>query len=311
LSPFFSRHLDSAGKKNKKIKIKKIIYTKQYIVMQGIGYKRKYSGDSGPPRKTYKKSARAQYKPNPKWVARAARQYRAFAPETKYFDTAFAASVLAAGTSWADTEVPMTSYVNSSGAVAAYTDSALIPSAQGTGYGQVIGNKYKLKALRVKGFVKVAILSAQQTPAEARYTRIMLVMDTQPNGAQAQGEDIMQDMGGGVNNLSSYMRVSDGAGRRFVILGDKTMKMDSHAIIRTGTLAADPIVNGLAFQPVAFKFAYAPKTPLEVQVKSGNATPTVAGLVNTNIFLLSYTIDAAGNAITAAVNGNARVYYCD
>lgn len=246
-------------------------------------------------------------------VARTVKKYHttSFAPETKYFDTAFAASVTCAGTSWADSEVPMTSYVNSSGAVAAYTDSALIPSAIGSGYGQVIGNKYKLKAVRVKGILFPPTATVATTPALSRVSRILLVMDTQPSGTQAQGEDILQDMGAGPNNYSSYVRVSEGAGKRFVILADRKFKHPVVVGVQTGTLVADPIQNGASFAPAHFEFAYSPKKPVEVQVKSANATPTIAGLVNRNIFMLAYGMAYDGTMIALGISGNARAYYCD
>ena len=261
------------------------------------------------------KASKAKKRAIARYGSAAVRKYYArastFAPETKYFDTAFAATVTAAGTDWSSTEVACTSYINSSGAVAAYTDSALIPSAQGTGYGQVVGNKYKLKALRVKGYVKCAVTTAQTSPNETRMCRVMLVMDKQPNGSQAQGEDIMQDMGAGANNINSYMRVSEGAGRRFTVLADKILRLHPTGEMRSGALAADPIVASMSFQSPQFHFTYTPKKPLEVQIKSGNATPTIAGLVTANIFMLAFGVDAAGTAIAHVVNGNARAYYCD
>jgi len=246
-------------------------------------------------------------------VKRTVRKYSttSFAPETKYFDTAFAAAVTAAGTDWSSSEVAMTSYVNSSGAVAAYTDSALIPSAQGSGYGQVIANKYKLKALRVKGHITVPVASNQTAIAQSRMSRLLLVMDTQPNGAQAQGEDILQDMGGAVNNFSSFVRVSEGAGKRFVILADRKFKHTLLATPRMAALAADPINYGATYQECPFEFVYSPKKPKEIQIKSGNATPTIAGLVNCNIFMLAFGMTADGTMVATTVNGNGRAYYCD
>ena len=56
----------------------------------------------------------------------------ALVPETKYFDTGISATVNWAGNTWASSEVPCDNYVNASGTAAAYTDSALIPSASGS-----------------------------------------------------------------------------------------------------------------------------------------------------------------------------------
>jgi len=117
-------------------------------------------------------------------------------PETKYFDCGINAAITTAGTTWADTEVPCDAYMTSDGATTgAYTASALIPSSIGSGYGQIVGNKYNLKGLRVRGAAWISTLSDQPDINSPVYVRLILVMDTQCNGAQAQGEDIMQDMG--------------------------------------------------------------------------------------------------------------------
>jgi hypothetical protein len=141
-------------------------------------------------------------------------------PETKYFDTQFDTSVTWAGTDWSNSEVPCDNYVNSSATAAAYTDSCLIPTAIGSGYGQINGNRYKLKKLRCRGIIQTPPLQDQADAAYPVFGRLMMVMDTQPNGAQAQGEDIMQDMGAARGNLFTFKRTSASSGR-FRILKDK------------------------------------------------------------------------------------------
>ena len=87
--------------------------------------------------------------------------------------------------------------------VGAYTDGALIPSAVGNGYGQVIGNKYVIRKLKVRGIV---IPDPQTTvavgPAGAVTCRIMLVQDTQPNGAQIAASSFMTDWGFAYDNIN-------------------------------------------------------------------------------------------------------------
>lgn len=226
-------------------------------------------------------------------------------PETKYFDVGINAQVTAAGTDWANTEVPCDNYVNSSGTAAAYTDSALIPSAVGSGYGQINGNRYKLKRVRVRGAVDISPITAQAAIGSSYSGRLMLVMDMQPNGAQAQGEDIMQDIGAAGENEFSFQRVSAVSGR-FKVLKDKRF---SFPITAAANNAAATTVSW-SFPRLAFDFTYAPKVPLTVNVTSSNATPAVAGLVTCNIFLLAYAGNFNG---VAALNIQAasRTYYCD
>lgn len=226
-------------------------------------------------------------------------------PETKYFDTGINAAVTAAGTDWANTEVPCDNYVNASGTAAAYTDSALIPSAVGSGYGQVNGNRYKLKRVRVRGTVEPSGFSGQTAIGAGITGRLVLVMDTQPNGAQAQGEDVMQDIGAAGENEFTFQRVSNVSGR-FRILKEKRFVFPVTAAVNN---AAGTTVS-YAYARLPFDFTYAPKVPLQVNITSANSTPAVAGLVTCNIFLLAYGGAFAG-ATVLNIQAASRAYYCD
>lgn len=233
------------------------------------------------------------------------RSASAFGNETKYFDTQFASTVTAAGTTWADTEVPCTNYVNSSGTAAVYTASALLPSANGSGYGEVDGNRYKLLKIRVRGTVVAGAIADQADAISGGIQcRLLLVMDTQANGAQAQGEDIIQDFGDTGGNLEAFMRVSS-TGGRFRIL------KDDFFILQPAVAPTDGASTSSAgFEGYQFSWQYKPKEPLTCNITSSNATPAVAGLVNNNIFMLAY--GRRGNTSTAVtVTGCARAYYVD
>lgn len=224
--------------------------------------------------------------------------------ETKYFDVGINVDVTAAGTDWANSEVPCDNYVNSSGVAAAYTDSCLIPTANGSGYGQVIGNKYNLKKLRVRGMLQIATQSDAADVGSPVTARIMLVRDKQPNGAQAQGEDVMQDLGAFGENAFSFMRVADNVGR-FEIIKDKTFILNRNTAFTDGTSTGSVGCNG-----VKFKFDYMPKDAIKVSIRSGNATPTIAGTINENIFMLAYA-NALGAVSAVRVFAASRAYYCE
>lgn len=225
-------------------------------------------------------------------------------PETKYFDCGINVATTMAGTSWADSEVVCDNYINSSGAAAVYTDSCLIPTANGNGYGQVDGNKYKLKGIRVRGDLLVPVVPDAADVQQARIVRVLLVEDTMPNGTQAQGEDVLQDMGTLGENVHSFMRVANNLGK-FKVHSDKTYVLN---VTAAGTDGAN--TNSVGFVTQKFKINKMFKKPHDVTIKSGNATPTVAGTVNSNFFLL---VGASGAAATVAVTMQAcsRAYYCD
>lgn len=232
------------------------------------------------------------------------------AQETKYFDTGFQTSVTWSGATWADSELPADNYVNSSGSPAAYTDSALIPSANGSAYGQVDGNRYKLLRIRFRGKMITAALSDQaDMPNGPIMVRLLMVEDSQPNGAQAQGEDVLQDFGTANENIFSFLRIPNGLGR-FRIVADKTIQLQAIAVGGDNSNAG-AFTNSVGFAGAKFKLNFAPKVPVDVNIKSGNATPTIAGLINKNYFVLVAGTDSGGTAKAITISGACRAYYKD
>jgi len=231
-----------------------------------------------------------------------ARSYRK--GETKYFDVGISSAVTFAGTSWADSEVPADFYVNTSGVAAAYTDSCLLPTAIGSGYGQVDGQKYKLEKLRVRGRLIAGSLSDQPDVTQPTNVRLLLVEDTRPNGAQAQGEDVLQDLGNTPENMYTFMRVADNTGR-FRIWKDIQVQLGVSGVGADSLVAA---TNSIGFMGKYFKFSVAPRK--EVSVKVGNATPTIAGTISSNFFLLCGG-ERAGTAVPVSVFCASRAYYTE
>ncbi len=224
--------------------------------------------------------------------------------ETKYFDCGINTVVTWAGTDWSDSEIPCDNYVNSSGAAAAYTDSCLVPTAIGSAYGEVNGNRYKLKKIRVRGNILVPVAADQADVLNPTYVRLMLIHDEQPNGAQAQGEDVMQDIGAAGENLYSYKRVASTSGR-FRILKDQFYVLDCVVAGTDGTNT-----NSVGTEGVNFSFQYQPNSPILVNVKSGSSTPTIASTVNCNMFLV-VAGTRLGSAVAVTIRAASRAYYVD
>jgi len=221
--------------------------------------------------------------------------------ETKYFDTSFG-QTLSVAADWTGSEVPCVQYIQSDGTtVGSYTDSALIPSAIGAGYGQVNGNKYYLKRLRLKGMVTASVSpDTADVPAPASI-RLLLVQDLQPQGAQAQGESILTDMGTAAQAHFSFMAMAAGSGGRFRVLKDKVY-MSQPAVAGTdGASTLSTVRTGFNF-----KFQVNWKKPLQVQLKANSSTPTVASLSNCNLFLIAHSTVGG-----ATISGCARAYYQD
>jgi len=219
--------------------------------------------------------------------------------ETKYFDTSFSQTVASAG-DWTGTEVPCTNYIQSDGTtVGAYTDSALIPSAVGAGYGQIVGAAYNLKKIRCRGVVLPAVVSDGADVPVSSIVRLSLVMDFQPNGAQAQGEDVFPDMGTAQQCNFSFLAMGAGSAGRFRILHEEVFISDPTVAATDGAST-----NSSSRGAICFSFSYRPKQPIVVRIKANSSTPTVASLTTHNIFLLAHS-----NGTTNVISGVARAYY--
>jgi len=224
--------------------------------------------------------------------------------ETKYFDTSFSANVGVAN-DWTGTEVPMTNYIQSDGTtVGAYTDCALIPTAIGAGYGNINGNQYYLKKLRVKGRLIPSVIADSADVIAAYTTRLCLVLDLQPQGAQAQGESVFSDMGGANQCDFSFLAMGAGSGGRFRILKDKLI-LHQPGVAGTDGASTNSVTNMGAL----FNFSVNWRKALRVILKANSATPTVASLANCNIFLLAHS--SGPQAGQPVIVGCSRAYYVD
>lgn len=240
----------------------------------------------------------------PRGVSRGYSARRSLPVETKYFDTSFSQTVSVAA-DWTGSEVPCTNYIQSDGTtVGAYTDSALIPSAVGAGYGQIVGSRYLLKKLRCRGSILATVGVDQADVTVGGVVRVCLVMDTQPNGAQGQGEEVFTDMGTATQNNYSYLAMGAGGHGKYRVLKDELVIMGPAV---AGTDGAS--TNSVRCSPQMFEFTYAPSKPMQIAIKANSATPTVASLTDVNIFLLAHADGQWTPGLTIA--GCARAYYCE
>lgn len=227
--------------------------------------------------------------------------YMPAADETKYFDTSFS-QTLSIVADWTGTEVPCTNYIQNDGVtVGAYTDSALIPSAIGAKYGEVVGGKYKIKKIRVRGGIQSQAGSDQADVPLPASVRVCLILDTRPNGTQAQGEEVFTDMGTGYQCNYSFLAMGAGQGGRFRILKDFLVQLQPAASGTDGTNT-----NSTSRTGADFSFTWKPKVPFEVLLKTSGSTPAIAQLSSANIFLLAHSSN--GNP-SSLLQGCARCYY--
>lgn len=229
-----------------------------------------------------------------------------FTKETKYFDTSIEDELISSGVDWDNTELATTKRVNEDGtSITAYASKTLIPSATGTGYGQIIGNRYNLKHIRIRGHLITLFDQDQFDVHPSVIVRLLLILDTQPSGIQALGGDILTDFGGNNANVHSFLAMGNNPGR-FRILQDR------HVVLQTTTAVTDntsPLRNSNAGEQHDFTIHWKPKETMHVRLKGGTgSTPGVSELSDANIFLL-----CLHNGVTNQIRTSAccRAYYCE
>jgi len=253
----------------------------------------------------YKKAGKRGKKPVGviKYMPRMNMPYRniSLQPEIKYFDTA-GTNAVAATADWTGTEIPCDNYIQSDGTMlGAYTDSALIPSANGPGYGQVLGGKYRILKIRVRGLMSVDFSTAISTvPSASLQSRLVMVMDLQAGGAQLQGEQVFTDMGL-VNNCINSFQQQGQSTDKYRVLKDRIF---NHNVAAIGS-SFDSNDMKAAYNSVPFSWVYTPSKPLVVNCLTSGSTPSVSQLKDINIFLL------ARSGGTGSISFVCRCYYTD
>lgn len=169
--------------------------------------KRSYSSYDNKP---YKKPRPAVVPARPAYVP------RPMNPERKYFDSTLAVTQLqATAASWA------------SGEVDPATANALFCPVQGTGISDRIGRKVHVLKLKIHGLVGYTAVSAQTAVQHYPFARIIVVQDTQTNGAPLNAEDVMQASATAAtaNQCLAFSNLANLG--RYRILKDKTIMLNA------------------------------------------------------------------------------------
>lgn len=217
--------------------------------------------------------------------------------EAKVFDTEISTTITGGG-NWTGTEVTCTNRI-ANGSATSYTESCLVPTGSGTAGDAVLGTKYHLKGIRVRGYVQPP---REVDSGDVQYSglaMVYLVLDRQPLGAQAQGEDVMRSIGTSSAVIYSFPRV-DGKSR-FKILAKKSIVFRGGRSATDGTNTCSTVEDS-----VPFSFKWFPKRMYRVQISASGGVQSVSKTRNCNIFLLMNT---AGIACT--LQGASRCYFRD
>lgn len=242
------------------------------------------------PRTNYS-SMRIQRSMRPKYFRVAGRSAGALVAvqEKKYFDATKASTALVAtAASWASTEVDPTA-------------NSLFTPTSGSGISNRIGRKVAVHKIKVHGTISFGVKTAQTQVSNYPDVRLILYMDKQTNGAQAQGEDVMASSGtaAAVNNQLTFQSLANFG--RFRVLKDKLLSIRDG--VATNNAAGTTISMECGTTP--FKWNIVFKKPVVVHF---NATDggTIADIVDNSFHMI-----ALSSSTDAYIAYESRVVFTD
>lgn len=142
------------------------------------------------------------------------------------------------------------------------------------------GRKIKLCSVRINGLINQVPQVSQTAGDNSTHFRLILVLDTQCNGTQALGADVIASSNASTNNTSqiySFQNISTFG--RFKILKDKRYSITSVPIAGIGT----SLIQGGSLKQ--FKINHVFSKPLVINFNAGN-TGGVGDVVDNNVFLM-------------------------
>lgn len=243
-------------------------------------------------RQKYLAAQRAKrYRSNLRYAAPSPSSALVSSGEMKYFDTEKSNTAIAqVTTSWAGTEQDPATF------------NTLVVPVKGSSIDERVGRRIKVHSIKIRGFIRVDAQSAQSTADGSSYIRVILFQDEQTNGAQVQGETLMQDSASSAGTITSFQNL--GALGRFRVLKDKVFTVsDLNLANNTGT------TGGLvqAGKKIPFKMFVKFAVPVVVNFNATNGG-TVADITDNSFHVLAAT---DSNAYAPTLNYACRVGYKD
>lgn len=214
-------------------------------------------------------------------------------------DTGFD-QVVASAADWVGTRVVASTFIAQDGfTLVDPWDGPWIPSAKGPGYGYVDRQAYNLHRVHFRGSVIPAVLSDQPDVPTTVYTRLCLVLDREPQGADADGSAIFTAFGTSAQH--SFLASGAGNGGRFLLLRDQMLVHDPAVAGTDGASTCSVVQTGANFD---LDYTWCP--PLVVKLRTYAELPSVINLSNANLLFIAHSTSG-----TQQLAGCCRAYYSD
>jgi len=199
-----------------------------------------------------------------------------------------------------DQEVAATSIVATvaSSEVDPATTNTLNAVAQGDGPSDRDGNRYIMKSVHVRGYINWGVLVAGSTPAADTFIRLLVLMDTQTNGAQFNAEDVLVDPSSA--NLDTVTPRNLQYAARFKVLADKIIRQH---VASTGSNSGDTVDT--AGVQVPFEIFRKLNVPVQCTGTSANVT----AITNNSLHVMAISSD--NGTRTPTIRYFSRVRFID
>lgn len=199
--------------------------------------------------------------------------------EVKFFDTTYTAAFIA-NTGWAGSELETATY-------------GLFCPQQGDGESGRDGRKVLVKSLHLKGCLYKAKAADQDDPDDPVQVTFMVVQDMQTNGAQAQGETIMDDTPAATEECFSFRNLE--YTKRFRVLFKKTYVLRDAMAFSDGANTGATSGTGVLINI---------NRMLNVPVEFSASTGAVTDIVDNSFHV--YACCTVGNTVKLKYNSRVR-----
>jgi hypothetical protein len=211
--------------------------------------------------------------------------------ERKYFDSGFANANLneLTTTGWAGSEIDPA------------TLNCLFAPSEGNGIENRVGNKVLVDKIALQGTMYLNRAENQTAAHGAVVIRILLYIDQQTNGTQAQAEDVLASGGAVGQSIHEFQNTANFG--RFRVLKDKKITMSVPSTSWDGTNIES---NGNARNwKMVVKFS----EPLAVRFNNTNGG-TVADIIDNSFHIIAAADDITTTTVSS-IDYKSRVYFRD
>lgn len=209
--------------------------------------------------------------------------------ERKYFDSYKSALTLATTVDWTGTEADPNSL------------NCLFAPTEGSDINNRIGRKVSIVKLAIRGMIHVPSQTNQSAGDTSSVVRLIVYVDQQTNGAQAQGENLMAAPGAatGLNCMSTWQNAANFG--RFRVLKDKTIKLLQPEMVYDGTNIEQ------SGHVLPFKFTFKFSKPIITRFNASNAG-TVGDIIDNSLHMVAVCQTAS---LAPTLSYQARTVYTD